>query len=154
MIDRLGQVNSGQIQEDLHEKFRFGFLSLLLPFVGPSEAPLRRAGWETPGSTVCAENDSLSVWRVPVQRRSSSESALFRGRRSMEENERSVSQETADCRLNAQPSDQWPRTAAVETEWCSPDMPTARLALPGVMDAEGRVDESRLRMHIFKNGIQ
>lgn len=28
----------------------------------------------------------------------------------------------------------------------------ARLSLPGVMDAEGRVDESRLRMHIFKNG--
>ncbi|XP_010883323.2 TBC1 domain family member 15 isoform X3 [Esox lucius] len=26
------------------------------------------------------------------------------------------------------------------------------LGLPGVMDAEGRVDESRLRMHIFKNG--
>uniref|UniRef100_A0A3P9N7H7 Si:dkey-238d18.4 n=1 Tax=Poecilia reticulata TaxID=8081 RepID=A0A3P9N7H7_POERE len=25
--------------------------------------------------------------------------------------------------------------------------------LPGVMDAEGRVDESRLRMHIFKNGV-
>lgn len=28
----------------------------------------------------------------------------------------------------------------------------ARISLPGVMDAEGRVDESRLRMHIFKNG--
>ncbi|XP_010745870.2 TBC1 domain family member 15 [Larimichthys crocea] len=34
----------------------------------------------------------------------------------------------------------------------SPDLPAARLTLPGVMDAEGRVDESRLRMHIFKNG--
>lgn len=34
----------------------------------------------------------------------------------------------------------------------SPALSTARLALPGVMDAEGRVDESRLRMHIFKNG--
>ncbi|KAJ4931049.1 hypothetical protein JOQ06_025349 [Pogonophryne albipinna] len=30
--------------------------------------------------------------------------------------------------------------------------PAARLTLPGVMDAEGRVDESRLRMYIFKNG--
>uniref|UniRef100_A0A3Q3GKQ0 Si:dkey-238d18.4 n=1 Tax=Kryptolebias marmoratus TaxID=37003 RepID=A0A3Q3GKQ0_KRYMA len=29
----------------------------------------------------------------------------------------------------------------------------ARLTLPGVMDTEGRVDESRLRMHIFKNGV-
>lgn len=29
---------------------------------------------------------------------------------------------------------------------------TARLFLPGVMDAEGRVDESRLRTHVFKNG--
>lgn len=29
---------------------------------------------------------------------------------------------------------------------------TTTLRLPGVMDAEGRVDESRLRMHIFKNG--
>lgn len=29
---------------------------------------------------------------------------------------------------------------------------TTPLGLPGVMDAEGRVDESRLRMHIFKNG--
>ncbi|XP_051966333.1 TBC1 domain family member 15-like [Xyrauchen texanus] len=27
-----------------------------------------------------------------------------------------------------------------------------RVSLPGVMDAEGRVDESRLRMYIFKNG--
>ncbi|KAM9806680.1 TBC1 domain family member 15 isoform X1 [Syngnathus typhle] len=34
----------------------------------------------------------------------------------------------------------------------SPDLAAARLTLPGVMDAEGRVDESRLRMHIFKNG--
>ncbi|XP_054639220.1 TBC1 domain family member 15 isoform X1 [Dunckerocampus dactyliophorus] len=34
----------------------------------------------------------------------------------------------------------------------STELATARLTLPGVMDAEGRVDESRLRMHIFKNG--
>nr|XP_029133807.1 TBC1 domain family member 15-like isoform X1 [Labrus bergylta] len=34
----------------------------------------------------------------------------------------------------------------------SPALSAARLTLPGVMDAEGRVDESRLRMHIFKNG--
>ncbi|XP_030013026.1 TBC1 domain family member 15 isoform X2 [Sphaeramia orbicularis] len=34
----------------------------------------------------------------------------------------------------------------------SPAFCTARLTLPGVMDAEGRVDESRLRMHVFKNG--
>ncbi|KAM6935338.1 TBC1 domain family member 15 isoform 2-T2 [Lycodopsis pacificus] len=34
----------------------------------------------------------------------------------------------------------------------SPAQSVARLTLPGVMDAEGRVDESRLRMHIFKNG--
>ncbi|KAM8869381.1 TBC1 domain family member 15 [Spinachia spinachia] len=34
----------------------------------------------------------------------------------------------------------------------SPALAVARLTLPGVMDAEGRVDESRLRMHIFKNG--
>ncbi|KAL0985011.1 hypothetical protein UPYG_G00151810 [Umbra pygmaea] len=34
----------------------------------------------------------------------------------------------------------------------APASPTAPLGLPGVMDAEGRVDESRLRMHIFKNG--
>lgn len=40
------------------------------------------------------------------------------------------------------------RVAAVS----SPALPGARLTLPGVMDAEGRVDESRLRMHIFKNG--
>uniref|UniRef100_UPI003AADE51E TBC1 domain family member 15 n=1 Tax=Centroberyx gerrardi TaxID=166262 RepID=UPI003AADE51E len=33
-----------------------------------------------------------------------------------------------------------------------PALSTAPLSLPGVMDAEGRVDESRLRMHIFKNG--
>lgn len=31
-------------------------------------------------------------------------------------------------------------------------VPGTRLTLPGVMDDEGRVDESRLRMHIFKNG--
>lgn len=30
--------------------------------------------------------------------------------------------------------------------------PCARIQLPGVMDTEGRVDESRLRTHIFKNG--
>ncbi|XP_072547722.1 TBC1 domain family member 15 [Salminus brasiliensis] len=30
--------------------------------------------------------------------------------------------------------------------------PCASIQLPGVMDSEGRVDESRLRMHIFKNG--
>ncbi|XP_059194477.1 TBC1 domain family member 15 [Centropristis striata] len=40
------------------------------------------------------------------------------------------------------------RVAAVS----SPALSAARLTLPGVMDAEGRVDESRLRMHIFKNG--
>nr|XP_046158785.1 GTPase-activating protein GYP7 [Oncorhynchus gorbuscha] len=34
----------------------------------------------------------------------------------------------------------------------APALPTTPLELPGVMDAEGRVDESRLRMHIFKNG--
>lgn len=34
-----------------------------------------------------------------------------------------------------------------------PAGPGTRLTLPGVMDDEGRVDESRLRMHIFKNGI-
>ncbi|XP_077063944.1 uncharacterized protein LOC143715926 isoform X1 [Siphateles boraxobius] len=34
----------------------------------------------------------------------------------------------------------------------SPASACARISLPGVMDAEGRVDESRLRMHIFKNG--
>lgn len=33
-----------------------------------------------------------------------------------------------------------------------PSLPGTRLTLPGVMDDEGRVDESRLRMHIFKNG--
>lgn len=36
---------------------------------------------------------------------------------------------------------------------CSPALAVARLTLPRVMDAEGRVDESRLRMHIFKNGF-
>ncbi|KAM6994784.1 TBC1 domain family member 15 [Tautogolabrus adspersus] len=40
------------------------------------------------------------------------------------------------------------QVAAVNT----PALSAARLTLPGVMDAEGRVDESRLRMHIFKNG--
>lgn len=35
----------------------------------------------------------------------------------------------------------------------SPALAVARLTLPRVMDAEGRVDESRLRMHIFKNGF-
>ncbi|XP_061572560.1 TBC1 domain family member 15 isoform X2 [Cololabis saira] len=34
----------------------------------------------------------------------------------------------------------------------APALSAARLTLPGVMDAEGRVDETRLRMHIFKNG--
>ncbi|XP_067094836.1 TBC1 domain family member 15 [Osmerus mordax] len=34
----------------------------------------------------------------------------------------------------------------------TPAPTTTPLRLPGVMDAEGRVDESRLRMHIFKNG--
>ncbi|XP_034029460.1 TBC1 domain family member 15 [Thalassophryne amazonica] len=34
----------------------------------------------------------------------------------------------------------------------SPGLSSERLTLPGVMDAEGRVDESRLRTHIFKNG--
>ncbi|XP_035988131.1 TBC1 domain family member 15 isoform X3 [Fundulus heteroclitus] len=34
----------------------------------------------------------------------------------------------------------------------APALSASRLTLPGVMDAEGRVDESRLRMHIFKNG--
>ncbi|XP_072316689.1 TBC1 domain family member 15 [Eucyclogobius newberryi] len=33
-----------------------------------------------------------------------------------------------------------------------PALAAARITLPGVMDAEGRVDESRLRMHVFKNG--
>ncbi|XP_067366144.1 TBC1 domain family member 15 isoform X2 [Channa argus] len=40
------------------------------------------------------------------------------------------------------------RVAAVSC----PALSAARLTLPGVMDADGRVDESRLRMHIFKNG--
>ncbi|XP_032414414.1 TBC1 domain family member 15 [Xiphophorus hellerii] len=40
------------------------------------------------------------------------------------------------------------RVAAVS----APALSASRLTLPGVMDAEGRVDESRLRMHIFKNG--
>uniref|UniRef100_A0A3B5L4L1 Si:dkey-238d18.4 n=1 Tax=Xiphophorus couchianus TaxID=32473 RepID=A0A3B5L4L1_9TELE len=35
----------------------------------------------------------------------------------------------------------------------APALSASRLTLPGVMDAEGRVDESRLRMHIFKNGV-
>ncbi|KAM4601219.1 TBC1 domain family member 15 isoform 2-T2 [Polymixia lowei] len=39
------------------------------------------------------------------------------------------------------------RLAAVS----SPAPSTKPLSFPGVMDAEGRVDESRLRMHIFKN---
>lgn len=30
--------------------------------------------------------------------------------------------------------------------------PTERIGVPGVMDTEGRVDESRLRLHIFQNG--
>ncbi len=34
----------------------------------------------------------------------------------------------------------------------SPESACARISMPGVMDAEGRVDESRLRTHIFKNG--
>ncbi|XP_060800237.1 TBC1 domain family member 25 isoform X2 [Neoarius graeffei] len=34
----------------------------------------------------------------------------------------------------------------------SPISALQRVNLPGVMDAEGRVDESRLRIHIFKNG--
>lgn len=34
----------------------------------------------------------------------------------------------------------------------SPISASQRVNLPGVMDAEGRVDESRLRMYIFKNG--
>ncbi|XP_058269912.1 TBC1 domain family member 15 isoform X2 [Hemibagrus wyckioides] len=33
-----------------------------------------------------------------------------------------------------------------------PTSASQRVNLPGVMDAEGRVDESRLRMYIFKNG--
>lgn len=41
------------------------------------------------------------------------------------------------------------RVAAIS----SPALAVARLTLPRVMDAEGRVDESRLRMHIFKNGF-
>ncbi|XP_056901539.1 TBC1 domain family member 15 [Takifugu flavidus] len=40
------------------------------------------------------------------------------------------------------------RVAAVSV----PAVSGTRLTLPGVMDDEGRVDESRLRMHIFKNG--
>ncbi|KAM9309731.1 TBC1 domain family member 15 [Pholidichthys leucotaenia] len=40
------------------------------------------------------------------------------------------------------------RVAAVSSAALS----AARLTLPGVMDAEGRVDESRLRTHIFKHG--
>lgn len=34
----------------------------------------------------------------------------------------------------------------------SAESSSARISLPGVMDTEGRVDESRLRMHVFKNG--
>ncbi|GAA6102942.1 TBC1 domain family member 25 isoform X1 [Tachysurus ichikawai] len=34
----------------------------------------------------------------------------------------------------------------------SPMSASQRVNLPGVMDAEGRVDETRLRMYIFKNG--
>ena len=38
-------------------------------------------------------------------------------------------------------------------EAVNPPAPSASpLSLPGVMDAEGRVDESRLRRHILKNG--
>lgn len=68
-----------------------------------------------------------------------------------EEGDRSESQETAGSLLNVQPADDCLWTAVVEEAAGSPDQPAARLALPGVMDAEGRVDESRLRMHIFKN---
>lgn len=35
----------------------------------------------------------------------------------------------------------------------SPAQAAARLTLSGVMDTEGRVDESRLRMHILQNGM-
>lgn len=35
----------------------------------------------------------------------------------------------------------------------SPTSATQRVNLPGVMDADGRVDETRLRMHIFTHGI-
>lgn len=34
----------------------------------------------------------------------------------------------------------------------SPESTCPRISLPGVMDSEGRVDESRLRTYIFKNG--
>ncbi|MEQ2241764.1 hypothetical protein ILYODFUR_028640 [Ilyodon furcidens] len=54
------------------------------------------------------------------------------------------------CNVSGQQAEVRPRrrVAAVST----PALSASRLTLPGVMDAEGRVDESRLRMHIFKNG--
>ncbi|MEQ2209247.1 hypothetical protein XENOCAPTIV_027268 [Xenoophorus captivus] len=53
------------------------------------------------------------------------------------------------CNVSGQQAEVRPRrrVAAVST----PALSASRLTLPGVMDAEGRVDESRLRMHIFKN---
>ncbi|CAL8261267.1 unnamed protein product [Boreogadus saida] len=51
------------------------------------------------------------------------------------------------------PSDPLEGSARRGLEAVSPPAPsTSPLSLPGVMDAEGRVDESRLRSHILKNG--
>nr|XP_015830557.2 TBC1 domain family member 15 [Nothobranchius furzeri] len=51
--------------------------------------------------------------------------------------------------VSQQPDDRCRRRVAAVS---CPALSAERLTLPGVMDTEGRVDESRLRMHILKNG--
>ncbi|XP_030225257.1 TBC1 domain family member 15 isoform X2 [Gadus morhua] len=60
----------------------------------------------------------------------------------------------AECGLtDCSPSAPSEGSARRGLEAVSPPAPsTSPLSLPGVMDAEGRVDESRLRSHILKNG--
>ncbi|XP_051521980.1 TBC1 domain family member 15-like isoform X1 [Myxocyprinus asiaticus] len=53
-----------------------------------------------------------------------------------------------NCSLSAGNKSICPSVATV----IAPESTCQRISLPGVMDAEGRVDESRLRMYIFKNG--
>ena len=59
-----------------------------------------------------------------------------------------------ECRgSDCSPSGPSECSARRDLEAVSPPAPSASpLSLPGVMDAEGRVDESRLRSHILKNG--
>lgn len=116
-------------------------------------------GWLQPqparGDEELREQSSVGGWQfVCVVARQRNPSSPVRGvilRTLMDDNgrpQRTAGEETSSPDSHRSDARFQRRVAALNY----PALPAARLTLPGVMDAEGRVDESRLRMHIFKHG--